>query len=225
MGIVVLKVALAPALVCGATLVARRWGDRVGGVVIALPVVAGPILLVIALEQGAAFGAQTARGAILGVVALCAYTVVFARAAGRVPWPAAVGAAWVAFAGLAVGLAQVEASTAVRLLLAAGAIAAARVAIGPAPAPEGTPLVPPSWDLPARALVTGVLVVAVTSAARQLGPSMSGVLTPVPVAISVLAAFTLAHRGPPALVATLRGFTTALPGFTLFFAAVALVLD
>ncbi|HTD58974.1 MAG TPA: hypothetical protein VK672_08780 [Solirubrobacteraceae bacterium] len=62
----VLKVALAPLLVVGVTLAARRWGPRVGGMLIALPVVAGPILLVITLEHGEVFGARAARGALSG---------------------------------------------------------------------------------------------------------------------------------------------------------------
>jgi hypothetical protein len=61
-------------------------------------------------------------------------------------------------------------------------------------------------------------------AAGALGPAVSGVLTPFPVAASVLAAFTLAHNGPAASVTMLRGFVTALPGFTVFFFAVAVAL-
>lgn len=81
MDTLVLKVALAPALVIGVTLGARRWGPRVGGMLIALPVVAGPILLLITLEHGEVFGARAARGALLGVVALSAFCVAFAAKA------------------------------------------------------------------------------------------------------------------------------------------------
>jgi hypothetical protein len=74
----VLKVSLAPALVLGVTLAARRWGPRLGGMLIALPLVAGSILLVITLEHGEVFAARAARGALLGVVALSAFCVAFA---------------------------------------------------------------------------------------------------------------------------------------------------
>src|SRR5580700_5686036 len=53
-GVLVLavKALLAPAFVVGASLTARRFGARLGGVVGGLPVVAGPILLVYALVPG-----------------------------------------------------------------------------------------------------------------------------------------------------------------------------
>ena len=53
------KVLLAPSFVVGASL-HRRYGPRIGGWVAGLPVVAGPILLVYALTQGAAFAADAA---------------------------------------------------------------------------------------------------------------------------------------------------------------------
>ena len=49
----------------------------------AIPVVAGPILAIIAIEHGRAFAEEAARASLLGVVALCAYCVVFARAAAK----------------------------------------------------------------------------------------------------------------------------------------------
>ena len=53
-----LKLLLAPGFVVGASLTARRFGPRVGGLVGGLPVVAGPILLVIAILHGEDFGAD-----------------------------------------------------------------------------------------------------------------------------------------------------------------------
>lgn len=48
MSVLVAKLALAPTFVVLVSLVARRFGPRIGGVVGGLPVVAGPILLVLA---------------------------------------------------------------------------------------------------------------------------------------------------------------------------------
>ena len=80
------KLLLAPAFVVGASLTARRHGPRVGGLVGALPVVAGPILLVYALAHGRAFAAHAAAGTLLGLISLTAFVVVYARLAGRVRW-------------------------------------------------------------------------------------------------------------------------------------------
>ena len=45
----ILKLILVPALIAGVTLAGRRWGPAVAGWLSAFPVVAGPILLVMAL--------------------------------------------------------------------------------------------------------------------------------------------------------------------------------
>jgi hypothetical protein len=220
----VLKVALAPLLVVGVTLAARRWGPRVGGMLIALPVVAGPILLVITLEHGEVFGARVARGALLGIIALSAFCVVFAAAAAaRMRWPAALLIGWAAYAGVAACGSRWDAPPVAGLSAALVALLLARAFLSSKNHVDA--LSPsPSWDLYARAGATAVLVIVLTTVAGTLGPAVSGVLTPFPVAGSVLAAFTLAHDGPAASVAMLRGFVIALPGFAVCFFAVAVAL-
>ena len=79
------KVLLAPSFVVGASLAARRFGPRIGGLVAGLPVVAGPILLVYALTHGAAFAADAAAGTLLGLISLTAFVVVYGRLAGHSP--------------------------------------------------------------------------------------------------------------------------------------------
>ncbi len=66
----VLQLLVAPALVAAATLAARRWSPRVGGVVSAFPAIVGPVLLIGADAHGTAFAARAATGTLLGLVAL-----------------------------------------------------------------------------------------------------------------------------------------------------------
>ena len=68
------------------TLAGRRWGPRLAGILIVLPVVAGPILLIIYLEQGPTYLTGAATAATLGVVPLALYAVVFATVARRHGW-------------------------------------------------------------------------------------------------------------------------------------------
>jgi hypothetical protein len=220
-----LKIALAPALVVAATLAARRWGDRVGGIVIAIPIVAGPVLLVLAIDHGRVFVERAATGALLGIVAVCGFCLSFDRATA---WGvvAAVTASWLTYAALAVPLARVQAPPFAGLLVALSAIAATQAVMRRPPPAAGTalgPLEPPAWDLWARAGATLVLVVALTTAAGALGPGLSGVLTPFPVATTVVAAFTAAQAGRVPAHHALRGYLTGLPGFAAFFVVVALI--
>jgi len=68
-----LKLVLAPLLVVGSSLAGRRWGPGVTGLLVALPVVAGPILFITYLEHGAPFVARAASASLLGLVSLAVF--------------------------------------------------------------------------------------------------------------------------------------------------------
>lgn len=218
-----LKMALAPSLVIGATLAGRRWGWRVGGILVALPLVAGPILLIITLEHGETFGAHAARGALLGMAALGAFSVVFARVQ-RMGWVWALASGWLAYGVIAAAGSRWDAPPLVGLTIAVTAIAISRMLLGADDDHGDAHGTPPPWDLYARGACTAVLVIMITTAADRLGPAVSGVLTPFPIATSVLAAFALARDGPAAAASMLRGFVAALPAFAALLFAAALVL-
>ena len=82
----------------------------------------------------------------------------------------------------------------------------------------------PAWDLPARAIATAALVLALTGAAGGLGPTLTGVLTPFPISNTVLAAFVLVLEGPAHANAFLRGFLRGAFGFVAFCFLVAVLL-
>ena len=89
-----LTLLVAPALVGAATLAARRWGPRLGGLVSAFPAIAFAVLLIDAHERGAEFAARAASATLLGLVTLSVFVVVFGRAAERAAgwgtvWPPA----------------------------------------------------------------------------------------------------------------------------------------
>ena len=98
--LLLVKLVLAPTFVVCASLIARRYGPRTGGLVAGLPVVAGPILLAYALAHGSSFAAGAAAGTLLGLVSLIAFSVLYARLAPRLPWLPCMLAGWLAFAAL-----------------------------------------------------------------------------------------------------------------------------
>lgn len=73
-----IKLIAAPLLLALATLAARRWGTVLGGILIGLPLISGPISVFLAIENGAGFAVETARGALAGTVALAVFTCVYA---------------------------------------------------------------------------------------------------------------------------------------------------
>jgi hypothetical protein len=224
-GVLVAKLVLAPSFVVGATLALRRWGPHVGGLLGGLPVVAGPILLVFALDHGRGFGADSATSALLGLVSLTAFVVVYGLLAQRHPWHTSLVAGWAAFlasTGVLSAADDVSAPLALVLAFASFAIGLAILTADTQPAVE--PDAPPSWDLPVRALSALAMVLALTGAAGALGPGLSGLLAPFPIITSVLAAFTHAQRSRADVRRLLRGFLTGFVAFALFAFTVAVTI-
>lgn len=210
------QVLLSPLCVIAVSLTGRRWGMAVAGVLGGLPVVAGPILLVETLLHGRDFGADAAAGTLLGLAALTAFVVVYGRVAMGTGPVRSVLSGWAAFLlGVAV-LRLVQPPPALSLIFVAACFALGQRLLPPPPAEPPAPVVPPWWDLPARALAALALVLALTAASGALGPHLSGLLAPFPIITSVLAVFTHAHGGAAQLDLLLRNFLLGFYGFAAF---------
>lgn len=235
--VLALKLFLVPSLIYAVTLAGRRWGPAVAGWLSAFPIVAGPILLAISLEQGAGFAAAAAEGTLLAVLAMIVFSLAYAWASGRMgvagAMPVALGAWALAVAGLqTVRLPLPFAALAVvaALLVAPrlfpsrsrttsdAAIPAGQTAAGAAPA------VRRGGDLPWRMLAGAVLVMSVSAAAAGLGPRLSGFFAMFPVMGTVLVGFTHVQAGRDSAVQLLRGTMLGYFAFAAFCVAIALLL-
>lgn len=219
-----LKLTLAPALVAVATAVSRRFGRRLAGLVSGLPVVAAPIVGLYVLEQGEAFGREAAAAAVLGLVSQIGFCVTWTLASTRAPLPVTVLLASGAFAVLTAALSLVHPPLAVSVVLAAGVIVGGVAATRRLAPPRDSRSV--GGDLLVlRLLITALLVLAVTSVARELSAHVAGLLVPIPVITAVMAGFTQAQAGPGAAVEVLAGLELALLCFLVFFVVLAIMLD
>jgi hypothetical protein len=219
------KLLLGPGLVVAASLAGRRWGSAIAGVLVAIPIVLGPILLIITIEQGEAFGADAATASLLAMLALAVFVVVFERAGRTLRWELTTLAGWGAFLVVALAVSWLDAPPAAALALAVGSFAAAIAVTPPPRAPVGPATPPPAWDLPARAVATAVLILALTGAADGLGPALAGALAPFPVATTVVAAFVLAQDGSAAATGMLRGFLRGIYGTVAFCFFTAVLIE
>jgi hypothetical protein len=218
------KILLAPTFVIGASLAARRYGARIGGLVGGLPVVAGPILLVFALSHGRSFAADAAAGTLLGIVSLLGFIVVYARLAGRVRWLSSLISGWVAFFAMTVVLSTVSIGTDPALVVVLVAVALTLLVLPRVRGEHLSAVSLPTWDLPLRGLSALALVLALTALAGQLGAKLSGLLAPFPVIASVLAVFTHTQHGEQDLLQIMRGFVVGLVAYALFCFALAMSL-
>jgi hypothetical protein len=240
--ILLCKLALAPAFVVALSIAVRRFGPRVGGVLGGLPVVAGPILFIYALDRGTPFAADAAANSLIALSALGIFVVVVAAAAGwgerralattgRSATPVrlaviSVIAGWLAYAVVAAVVAALDVPPGVGLLVDA-IVFLLCLSVLPQPDPAAPAVVPqrPPFDLTIRAGVAAVMVLALTSLAGQLGPTASGVLAPFPTITSVLAGFAIAHESRDTTLRLLRGILRGFFSFAAALFVLAVALD
>jgi hypothetical protein len=196
------------------SLATRRWGARIGGVLTGLPIVSAPALFFFAVEQGNAFAAEASRAVLASLLAVMASAVAYAWASLRTPWWASLPISWTIFFLTVLVVQRVSWPATVALIVALVSIVFAQALLPRAGATAARPR--PSWDLPVRMLSAMLLVVTVTGLAHRLGPTLSGALTPFPVAISVLLGFSHAQQGSSAAITFLRGFLPGMWSFAIF---------
>lgn len=217
MPLLALKLVLTPAILIAATLVGRRRGPAFSGWLVALPLTSGPVVFFLAIEQGPAFAATAALGALAGAAAQVALSVTYARVATR-GWPTALAIGTLAF--IAASLAMAPLLRLGGLAVLAGVVAAQVVGARLMPAARA-PLASPSpsrWDLPLRATIGTALIVGLTAVAPLIGPVASGLIATFPVFAAILAIFAHRGEGPAAATDVLRGLVAGLASFSAFFA-------
>jgi hypothetical protein len=222
--LLLLKLVLVPAIIAGVTLAGRRWGHAIGGLLAGLPLVAGPVLFFLAVEQGAPFAARAAHATLVGIGAVAVFAVVYAWMSLRTSWPGSLGASWIAFGGATALLHAVPWTLTGALGVAVGCFLVGRWLL-PRARPMPAPFVPPRWDLPLRMAVAVGFVLAVTGLAAWLGPRLSGALNPFPVATAILVGFAHAQEGSAVIGHWFRSFLPAMVSFALFcYVAAALLV-
>jgi hypothetical protein len=221
--LLILKLILVPALIGGITLAGRRWGPAVAGWLSGFPVVTGPILLFIGIEQGPDFAAATAAGALAGGIAWVGFALGYAWTAMRHAWTLALVAAMAGW--LSIGLLIVYAAPPF-----AGVVAAILVAIVLVPyllprvGDPGRGRKTSNAELASRMVAGGAMTLLVTWLSPFLGPKFSGLLAVFPVMGIVLAAFSHRASGNLYTIRLLRGMVMGFYAFTSFCIGVALVV-
>ncbi|MFM9384620.1 hypothetical protein [Pseudomonas sp. UV AK001] len=219
----ILKLLLIPGFLLLISLAGKRWGPSVAGWLSGLPVVVGPILFFLAIEQGPAFAAQSAVAALSAMFAMIAFCVIYAQVAQRANWPLALVVSLSVWAVLALILSLIPASLPFSIAAAATALLAA-----PYLFPKVRPVVggsaPKSDKLVWRMIAGAALTLVVTMLASTVGERWSGLLAVFPVLGSVMAVFSQQTRGPAFTAALLRATATGMYSFSAFCLVLALTV-
>ena len=184
--IFLIKLIAAPLLLALATLAARRWGTVLGGILIGLPLISGPISVFLAIENGAGFAVETARGALAGTVALAVFTCVYAAVCPK---------GWLKASFLSVALYVLASWIAAELPISAAAIVLS-LWIMPVPHSAAVKRRPPKHDLLMRMGMMMVLMIAITFLAPYIGPTASGIASTFPYMALTMAVFSQIQGGP-----------------------------
>jgi uncharacterized membrane protein (GlpM family) len=218
-----IKLTLVPAIIYAVTLAGRRWGARVAGRLSAFPVVAGPILLFVAIEQGAGFAAAAGAGTVAAIAAFAAYSLVYSWLATRFAWQLSLVGAYVAYGVVAWLATQSTWSVWTHAVIDIAVLVACISAM-----PRDLPVQPPPramrFDLPLRMLCGAALVLLITWLAESLGPRAAGVLALFPVLGTVLTVFSHRAAGAAFVVVLLRGMLWGNFAMMGFCATLAVLL-
>lgn len=228
--LIILKLTIVPLFIGLITLAGRKWGSGLAGLLSAFPVVAGPIIIFIALEQGTQFATLASVSVISAAAGLVTFWLVYSWASIRLSWSLAIVSALVVWFFMALALAftlkmtseMTSANLGIALL-----IAVASLIIAPFLLPRTKPTAPPKaklHDLHWRMLVGAILTFLVTTLATTLGEVWSGILAVFPVIGSVLAIFTHHTLGAAHVTQAARGMVKGLYSFVAFFFTLTLLL-
>jgi len=224
MNILALKLILAPIIIGSASLAGRRWGPAVSGWIVGLPLTSGPVVFFVALSHDTAFAANAALGVISGGISLVAFTLTYTWLTKRFPWQASIIGSLLVFM-LCTAILQ----TITIPLLPVFLLVCAAILIGlklmPNDVIDAGETKPGPWDIPIRIIIGTSFILFLTGIAPYIGSRLTGLLTTIPLYVSILTVFSHRHRGPTAAIHVLRGLLYGLFAFAGFFLTLHLLLE
>jgi hypothetical protein len=210
-----LKLTLVPLFLLVVSMSGRWWGPSIAGWLAGLPVVAGPILYLLTLSHGSAFGARAATLSLAAILASEAFNFAYAWTCRSRPWPIALLAGLVLWFLCACGLSLLPITP-----LWASIAAVLAVSIGQSFLPKTSriaPVAPLSGvDLLGRMLAGVTLTFGVTSLSTWAGPAWSGLLAVFPLLGIILSVSSHRAHGPAFVIALLRGMVLGRFSFAAF---------
>ncbi len=226
-----LKLALVAASILAATLAARRFGHGVSGTLGGMPMIAGPIMGFVLLEQPVGQVRAIALATLVCVPAMVLHMVTFAHAARRLPWFGALVSANAVFvaSGWALSRLALPPTLVCMMALLAPLVGIAAIprpvfATGGGAALKDSAVAIARRELVLRVIAAIALAAVVMQGASLLPPIVSGLLLALPITGNVLPCFTLPRHGAAATAALLRGFLSGVFGFASFFVALSTAL-
>ena len=224
MNVLVLKLILAPLIIGSASLAGRRWGPAVSGWIVGMPLTSGPVVFFVALSHGVTFAESSVLGVLSGGISLVLYALTYAWVATRFPWYVALAGSFFIFSLSTLFLQGVTIPLwfIVPILILA-------IVMGLTFMPKGE--VEPGesklsqWDIPVRILIGTSFILLITGIASFIGSRLTGLLTTIPLYVTILSIFAHRDYGPAAAAHVLHGLLYGMFAFTGFFLVLNLLIE
>jgi hypothetical protein len=214
-GMILLKLTLVPFFLFAVSMAAVRWGPAVAGWLAGLPIVAGPILYLLVLEQGPVFGVGAAAAALSAIFASEAFNLAYAWTCRWYHYCIAAMMGLAAWFVAAIGLTSLPGTPAVALGAALLGVMSAQALLPRTNAADKVITITRA-DLIMRMVAGAVLTLAVTMLSASLGAQWSGVLTVFPLLGLILSVSSQRAYGPDFVVRLLRGMVLGRFSFAAF---------
>lgn len=198
----------------------RRWGSKVGGLLVGLPLTSAPVTLFIALELGTTFASQMATAILMGLISQAVFCLTYAWLSCRLNWVSCWLLGWTAFGGSTFAFKQFFVPLAPAFLAVIGVLMLALISW---PKSNGQEVATraPSWALVGRLGMATAMVLLLTNVATLLGPQLSGLLSPLPIFATVFAIFAHKFQSAKPARQILHGVIVSSFACAVFFLVVA----
>jgi hypothetical protein len=221
--LLILKLTIVPLALWLFGIVERAHGPRVAGWLAGFPIVGGPLLLFVTMDQGTQFGSQAALGAYFGLVPWLGFTMTYAFCSRRMGWLWCSLIGFSVWTALAVTAVMMRGASRWLELLPLAAFLAALFAYprGEASDEEREHV---WWGLPARMVAGAGLTILITQFAAAMGSRWSGIFATFPVMGSIICISSHLQYGRHAVQEAVAGMSLGLASVGTFCFAAYLLL-
>ncbi|MBL7663259.1 hypothetical protein JNK13_10970 [bacterium] len=222
--LLIFKIILVPAMIALVSFAGRLWGHYIGGFLVGLPLIVGPILIFLAIDHGNEFAATSAKGALAGVISIGFFCFLYAITSQRFGIFSSLCAGLLGFAASTSLFSFLDLPLFITFLLVILLLCIFLFAF-----PQSDKIVKKPQtsflEILIRMIAAATLVLLITYSSDILGPRLSGLLAPFPIAGTILSGFTHYSSGDEAARQLLNAFIKGLFGMAVFCFILALTLS
>lgn len=219
-----LKLGLTPLLVGLISLAQRRWGAKISGWLVGLPLTSAPVTLFVALEQGPIFASQLAQAILLGLISQTLFCLSYGWLSFWWGWAGCWVVSWSLFFAATFSFNQFKQLPFLLLLGLVVVVLLVALKCWPRTSYQTRKANSSGWEILGRMVIATGLVLGLSSAAPMLGPHLSGLLSPLPVFATIFAIFTQRFEGQGPALQVLRGVLISSFSCAGFFGVISLTI-